>query len=687
MVFDGVTDGVELEAADAIVVRCTTDAGDTVAVATRGRGEIRGRYAGGTITATAYPGTLRDGSVPRLTPALFRAMTAVLEAEPGAKAQEHLTTTVRRVVAEGAQGTARLIPVAPGWVVACMPGQPRAARSYARDVRCRFTAIAPDGRMRVTETSPVNLAIREQPSTLALIAVPSGWRDVVVYRESPHGEGDVAAIGAWEHGTYDIDLRDVLGAMRLDQDVRLPLRALVREAVALGAGEAETALRSRMQPVARQLADPEQPLGFYADEILTFPGAGYLVRGWVHDPDGLIDAAYVVPPSGKRLVLELDQCRMHRADVLEFYGQAPRAHLPVWPGYVAFVPDPDAVDSRVDDVALALRGGGTVWLTCKQASMDALAKRSRLLQSADAQQVLDMERLAPAFEAAQREVVASARIASTYDYNDRVARPRYSLVVPLYRRLDFVRYQLAEFVNDPEMSDAEVVYVLDSPEQRRELVRLMESWTTLWPVRVRLAVMAGNAGYAAASNRGVEHARGEICVLLNSDVFPAEPGWLGRMATALADVPSAGVVGARLLFEDMAIQHAGIYYGLNRLGLWANEHYYKGYPSDFPDANVSGYVPAVTGACMMMRRELFTLLGGLSEDYCIGDFEDSDFCNKAAAAGYRSWYEATATLYHLERQSFPQSAYNHLGWRYNQWLHEGRWRHSSNGVALVSAAG
>jgi len=684
VVFDGVSpaDGVDLAAPGAIVVRCRDDGTESIAVATLGGGAIHGRYARGTITAVPYPGA--RAPVPRLSPVVFRAMSAIVDAEPAEDAFE-LGALVRRVVEAGAHDFARLVPVAPGWVLAIVAGQTSDVRTYARDVRCRFTVLGSDGRMRVTETSAVNLTVHDQPSTVALIAVPPEWRDVVVYRESPHGDADAAATGAWDNTARD--LHDVLATMRHDDDVRFALRAFVREAVALGAPEAETVLRARARSVSRQVADADKPFGFFADEILTFAGRGYVVRGWVHDRERLIEGAYLVPPNGKRLPIELDQCRMQRSDVLEFYSVAPRAHAPQSPGFVAFVEDPDAVDSRVDDVVLALRGGGTEWLACKQTSLDPLDKRARLLRAAEAQQVLDMARLAPAFEAAQREVVEGARVVTTYDFNDRPGAPRFSLVVPLYRRLDFVRYQLAEFANDPEMSEAEVVYVLDSPEQKRELLRLMESWSVLWPVRARLAVMASNAGYAAATNCGMRAARGEICVLLNSDVFPAAPGWLGRMATALDDVAAVGVVGARLLFEDTAIQHAGMYYALNRLGLWANEHFYKGYPADFPDANVSRYVPAVTGACMMVRRELFERLGGLSEEYCVGDFEDSDFCNKAAAAGYRSWYEATATLYHLERQSFPQSAYNHLGWQYNQWLHERRWRHAAGSVPVLSTAG
>jgi GT2 family glycosyltransferase len=405
------------------------------------------------------------------------------------------------------------------------------------------------------------------------------------------------------------------------------------------------------------------------------------VRGWVHDPRSVIDAAYVVTPAGKRVPIDLAQCRTRRDDVLDFFGIAGEARRDARPGFVAFAPDRDAVESGVDDV-LVTGAFGTVHVVCEQPPLDALERRRTLLESATADDVLDMSGLAPAFAAAQEAVVAGARVAARTAYGEPAPRtPRYAVVVPLYRRIDFARHQLAEFVNDREFEDAEVVYVLDSPEQHDELLQLLASWTAIWPVRVRAAVMERNAGFAAACNAGVREACADLCVLLNSDVFPARPGWLGRMERALRTVPSVGVVGAQLLFEDDSIQHAGMYYGANRLGLWANEHHFKGYPCDFPAAAVSRYVPAVTGACMLTPRDLYLELGGFSEEYCVGDFEDSDFCNKAAAAGFRTWYESTAVLYHLERQSFPLSAYNHLGWRYNQWLHESRWRAATEAAA------
>src|SRR4029453_254268 len=124
--------------------------------------------------------------------------------------------------------------------------------------------------------------------------------------------------------------------------------------------------------------------------------------------------------------------------------------------------------------------------------------------------------------------------------------------------------------------------------------------------------LSRNAGYAAANNIAAEQARGRLLLLLNSDVIPSEPGWLGRMRRFFDATPQIGALGPKLLFEDDSIQHAGMYFERDPItSWWHNLHFYKGYDRALPAANVSRPVPAVTGACMMTESALFQKLGGL----------------------------------------------------------------------------
>jgi GT2 family glycosyltransferase len=253
--------------------------------------------------------------------------------------------------------------------------------------------------------------------------------------------------------------------------------------------------------------------------------------------------------------------------------------------------------------------------------------------------------------------------------------PDWSVVIPLYKTLDYLRHQFLAFFADPDFRRAEVVLVLDSPEQEDYLLDLLRGLDLLYGLSVRLIVHHKNLGYAAAVNSGAGAARAPWLMLLNSDVLPARPGWLSAMARVPAVNPDVGAIGPKLLFEDESIQHAGLCFWRDPRGDWRNRHFHKGYGADYPPANRSRRVPGVTGACILVSRAVYDQVGGITEDYVIGDFEDSDFCLKLRAQGLSCWYESTVELYHFERRSILRhDGYTRtIASEVNRWLHAQRW--------------
>ena len=254
--------------------------------------------------------------------------------------------------------------------------------------------------------------------------------------------------------------------------------------------------------------------------------------------------------------------------------------------------------------------------------------------------------------------------------------PAVSLVVPIWGRWDFIEFQLAEFANDPAMRGQELIYVIDDPSIY-DLVRVAApDLFGCYQLPFTLVYAARNQGFGAATNLGAADARGEYLLLLNSDVLPTAPGWLPALTAAHRAHHRTGAIGPRLLYEDGSLQHGGMrFYRLSAwAGLWVNDHPLKGQPP--PEETATRACPALTGACLLMRTELFHALGGLSEDYIVGDFEDSDLCLRLLGAGYTNYYVPSVSLYHLERQS--QAAADLSPWRgnltlYNCWLHNSRW--------------
>jgi cellulose synthase/poly-beta-1,6-N-acetylglucosamine synthase-like glycosyltransferase len=254
--------------------------------------------------------------------------------------------------------------------------------------------------------------------------------------------------------------------------------------------------------------------------------------------------------------------------------------------------------------------------------------------------------------------------------------PAASIIVPLYGRHDFAEYQMALFADDLEFQGIELIYVVDDPAIFAEFHSVAADLYGMYKVPFVLAFPGTNLGFAGANNFGAQHARGQYLLLLNSDVLPRRARWVGDLLRIYRSLPGAGLLGAKLLYEDGSVQHAGIafrrYSGWG--DLWINDHPFKGQSP----AGLNGVreVDAVTAACAVIEASLYRELGGLSEDYIMGDFEDSDLCLRASSAGRRSYVALDVDLYHLERQS--QNRTNNVIWRtnltlYNCWLHNRRW--------------
>jgi GT2 family glycosyltransferase len=290
--------------------------------------------------------------------------------------------------------------------------------------------------------------------------------------------------------------------------------------------------------------------------------------------------------------------------------------------------------------------------------------------------------LSPAVDALWAEARRDTPAAAPVAYGEPPGAAQISVIVPLYRRIDFVRHQIARFSNDPEFrsdrAGIELVYVLDDPALREPFQLLCRDVHDVYGVPFRALALERNLGYSGASNAGAAIASAPLLLFLNSDVLPKRARWAGRLASAYRRLERCGILGCRLLLEDGAIEHAGMTFRRSTLlpGSWQNEHPAKGLPTAFDRAPGATRVPAVTGACLMIDRDLFAKLGGLGEEYVIGDFEDSDLCLKAYEAGHLTYYTPEVELYHLERQSVK--LLGQADWRqtltlYNMWKHTQKW--------------
>lgn len=462
-------------------------------------------------------------------------------------------------------------------------------------------------------------------------------------------------------------------------NVPAPLREYVAAGLAASDRPMAAAMLEDMQMLAplprRPVFAKGRPLGADVDLAIHHHAGGLFVAGWLHDPHAMVSRIDAISPLGARRPLDVPLFRFPRPDVAEQFGQPAAADRS---GFAAYLPSgTDGPACHQHRFELHLRSGATLEVVPALPPLGLAQARDAVLGAMPPAFATDRalaECIAPAAAHLHAAYLATRREPEVVSFGTMPAQPVASIVVPLYRVLDFLRFQIAAFAIDPAMAEVELIYVLDSPEQREEVEHLLLGLHALYGLPMTLLVQSGNYGFSSACNTGARAARAPAVLLLNSDVIPDCPGWLAPMLAELAD-PRVGAVGPKLLFDDQSLQHAGMFFQRDLKGAWLNQHYFKGMPRDFAPACHARSVPAVTGAAVLMPTALFHQLGGFCQDYIIGDYEDSDLCLKVRAAGYDIRYQPASELFHLERRSISRHAgyMRGIACAYNRRLHSGRW--------------
>jgi GT2 family glycosyltransferase len=434
------------------------------------------------------------------------------------------------------------------------------------------------------------------------------------------------------------------------------------------------ALRERLTPC---IVSRDEAIGLATECLLAIDEHRFFIQGWFRDAEAPVTSLRMVSPEGASIEL-LDRIhRFQRADLETLYGVLP-GDPSAGTGFAACF-DLIAPSTTSGGWILELRNsaGSAVEAEAPPVIVSRDEVRNRLLGDVGlehpGEEALTRAHLFPAISRLQELNSQRLEIDRIVQFGEPPANPEVSIVVPLYRRIDFLEHQLAQFSLDPEIARSDLIYVLDSPERSRDLITLASALADLYRVPFRVATLAENVGFAGANRAGASLARGRLLLFMNSDVLPERGGWLGRMVSFYDSTPGIGALGPKLLFEDDSIQHAGLFFRrpLNS-ALWSNEHYFKGLHRDMPPATISRAVPAVTAACMLVGRALFDDVGGFRACFVRGDFEDSDLCLRFLEAGRQNWYLADVALYHLEGQSY-ESSLRRNAWRYNAWLHTHIW--------------
>jgi GT2 family glycosyltransferase len=230
--------------------------------------------------------------------------------------------------------------------------------------------------------------------------------------------------------------------------------------------------------------------------------------------------------------------------------------------------------------------------------------------------------------------------------------PLVSIVIPTRGQVREIRYRaevlvshcVRSIVESSTYENYEIVVVADddTPDD------VIEDLRRIAGRRLRLVGYDRPFSFSAKINLGAVRSEGEHLLLLNDDMEVVTPNWIERMAM-YSQMPEIGAVGGRLIWQDGRLQHVVVRFEGGLPG-----HLYRGFAGDFPgyanDVRVVQNSLAVTGACLMTRRDLFERAGGLSTILPV-NYNDVDYCLKMRAAGRRVVYDPDLVMYHFESSS------------------------------------
>jgi len=235
------------------------------------------------------------------------------------------------------------------------------------------------------------------------------------------------------------------------------------------------------------------------------------------------------------------------------------------------------------------------------------------------------------------------------DIATKAVGPAYdvSIIIPAFNRAAFTLRCLRALAQNSDGPSHEVIIVDNgSTDETRSMLSALSGDVTV-------ITNQRNLGFAKACNQGAQAARSGNLLFLNNDTEP-QAGWLPPLLEVLARERRAAVVGARLIYpHGNRVQHAGVAFRPNG----APYHIFQGFDAEHPVVNTPEVFQAVTGACLLIRAEVFFAAGMFDEAFVNG-FEDIDLCLKVGRMGWTIHYEPRGKVLHHEGISPGRKAHD-----------------------------
>lgn len=224
-------------------------------------------------------------------------------------------------------------------------------------------------------------------------------------------------------------------------------------------------------------------------------------------------------------------------------------------------------------------------------------------------------------------------------------QPMASIIIPTRDRADLMRTCMAGLLQRTDYANFEIL-IIDNGTSEPEALALLQTFSA--DPRVRVLPRPGPFNWSDLNNFGVSQMHGEVAILLNNDTEIIDPGWLREMMSQ-AIRPEIGAVGAKLLYADRTIQHAGVVLGPAGRATHMWRHALGDARGYLDQLIITRQVTVVTGACLAVRREVYLAVGGCDAEGLAVTWNDSDLCLRIRAHGLRVIWCPYVVMLHLEQ--------------------------------------
>ncbi len=240
--------------------------------------------------------------------------------------------------------------------------------------------------------------------------------------------------------------------------------------------------------------------------------------------------------------------------------------------------------------------------------------------------------------------------------------PEFSVITILYNNHNLLSAQSVLLFKDLQANGAEIIIGNNSPEISNSLQQQARVLNKTYGIRFTIIDIGNNIGFSKANNIGAEVARSERLLFINPDVMPSSEQETRQLISSVKSVENKQLLGTVWYYGDGSIMHGGMavleddFIGSSELNdsehtqrILRVDHYLKGAPPEMLE-KLTKHVPveAITGALMIIRKEYFQMLGGFSEEFMFGHYEDADLCLRVWQDGGEVLLDPKVRLYHFE---------------------------------------